>query len=89
MHPFVGIVVESAIWISVTFQLFGYAKGIVGATEVLPARFIAIVAANQGRNFNFRPHSPEASPSSYFIGRSKPDIFNLKYFFLILFYFFF
>jgi hypothetical protein len=70
--PFVGIVVKSAIGISVAFQLFGYAKGIVGAAKVLPA-FVAVVAADQSRSFHFRPHGPEASTARHFIRRCKPE----------------
>lgn len=63
----VGIVVKSAIEISVTFQLFADAKGTVSATEVQTV--IAIIPAAQ---FDLCPNGPESSTTSHFISRCKP-----------------
>ena len=61
----VRIVVDSAVEVPVALELFGDAKGIVGAAEV--GRLVAIVA-----RFHFRPHGPEPSPAGHFVGQNEP-----------------
>lgn len=67
----VGIVVDSAIQVSIALQLLGYTEGAVGAAEV--DTIVAIVGAHrQTRYFDFRPDSSETFAASHFIRRCEP-----------------
>lgn len=77
VRPLVGIIVESAIWISIALQLFGYAKRAVCATEV-EAAIIAIVTADQSWNLHLRPDCPEAFTAGHFIGGCESNYFHIK-----------